>query len=379
MSSILFHDPRLASVVGGGETVTLQLIELLAANGHEVTVLTKQAPRSSLYTHALSSSIRVVELAVPSDESLTVGLSPELVGLLRADRLAPESLAFNIAARPFYEQSRFDLVVVSFVLDLAGLPTHNPVMLNVFGLPPDQSIADLERPLLKKCSLFTFASRFAKSEFSRLFAIGDEVILGPIVHASVHADFFGTSASCTREFDLCYAGRLHPRKGLHVVLEALAELKRSRGLTLRLAIAGGGREREALLEQAIRIGVEDQVFWQGVLNTGGLVDLLDQSRVFVYPTLLPEVFGCSNVEAMARGLCLITTNLGGTGDYVKPGVNALVCDFGSVSSLAGVLFAAVTDDVLRERISSQARADAQAFRPEVKREEWLKVFAEAVA
>jgi glycosyltransferase involved in cell wall biosynthesis len=382
MASILFHDPRLSSVAGGGETVTLQLIELLATEGHEVTVLTRQASQTELFKGAMQilKQVRVVELDLPSASTLSPeNLPSNLLRFWEADRLAPESLAFNVASRLFYEESKFDLVVVSFILDLAGISTRDPILLNVFGMPPNQAMADLERPLLGQCSSFIFASHFARREFARLFALGDEAALGPVVHASIHADFFGAPTTGKREFDVCYAGRLHPRKGLHVMLDALGCLKASRGVILSFAAAGDGREREALREQACRIGVEDQVLWQGVLNTAELVELLDRSRVFVYPTLLPEVFGCSNLEAMARGLCVVTTNLGGTADYVKPGMNALVCDPGSASSLADALFTAVTDYALRERISFQARADAQDFRPEVKRAVWLKVFAEAVA
>ena len=113
MASILFHDPRLSSVAGGGETLTLQLIELLAAEGHEVTVITRQTPRTKLFKRAMSKleRVRVVEIELPSAGTLSPEQLPsDLRPFWEADRLASDSLAFNMASRPFYEESRFDLV-----------------------------------------------------------------------------------------------------------------------------------------------------------------------------------------------------------------------------------------------------------------------------
>ena len=338
MASILFHDPRLSSVAGGGETVTLQLASLFAAAGHSVTILTREAPRTALFADTIREldRVRVVELPmVPPSTS-----HPEYGDLTRslwnADRLAPESITFNVAARSFYQEQSFDLVVVSFALDLAGLNTNNPVLFNVFGLPPDPLIACQERPLLKKCSYYTFASRYVCTEFSRLFdldANDANANLGPVIYASLSSVFFDPPTPNGNSVDVCYAGRLVDRKGLDSAIEALAWLKANRSLRVRMAIAGNGPRRPSLHARAAKAGVGDQIEWLGDLTTRGVVDLLDRSRVFLYPTVLPEAFGCSNLEAMARGLVVITTNLGGTAEYVIPDVNALVCEPGDSFSL----------------------------------------------
>lgn len=381
MASILFHDPRLSSVSGGGETVTLQLFSLLAEAGYEVTILTRQTSRTRLFEDALLkySRVRVVEMSLTSLGHVDTLESDDFArSLWDSDRLAPESLAFNVAARQFYRDHSFDLVVVSFILDLAGLATRDPILLNVFGLPPDQKTARLERRLLERCSHFTFASHYARNEFSRLFELDAGAVLGPVVHASIHPAFFGPTTTSGREYDVCYAGRLVRRKGLDGALDAVSWLKFHRDLVVRMAVAGDGPERDALQAHAARMGVAEQVRWLGSLNTDGVVGLFDRSNVFVYPTVLPEAFGCSNLEAMARGLVVITSNIGGTADYVEPGDNALVCEPADPASLAGCIELALRNTEVHARLSRNSQATANRFTQELQAGRWLSFFQEAL-
>ncbi|MEQ1947237.1 MAG: glycosyltransferase family 4 protein [Bryobacteraceae bacterium] len=382
VASILFHDPRLSSVSGGGETVTLQLISLLAESGHEVTILTRQASRTRLFEDALlkSSKVRVLEMSMTSlghaharDDGDNFARA-----LWDSDQLAPESLAFNVAARQFYRDHSFDLVVVSFILDLAGLATRDPILLNVFGLPPDLKTARLERRLLERCSHFTFASHYARTEFSRLFELDAGAVLGPVVHASIHPAFFGPTTTSGRAFDVCYAGRLVRRKGLDGALDAVSWLKFHCDLVVSMAVAGDGPERDALHAHAARMGVAEQVRWLGSLSTDGVVGLFDRSSVFVYPTVLPEAFGCSNLEAMARGLVVITSNIGGTADYVEPGDNALVCEPADPASLAGCIELALRNAEVHTRLSRNSQATAKRFTQEIQAGRWLSFFQEAL-
>lgn len=379
MASILFHDPRISSIAGGGETVTLQLITLLSQVGHEITILTcRRAARTRLLEHALSSNPRLKIEELPVSEANCDDCDNHAKAIWHSDRLAPESLAFNMAARSFYQSRSFDLVVISFILDLVGLASCDPVLLNVFGLPPNRDIAQLERPLLSRCSHFTFASRFVREEFSTLFEMADGVPLGPVVHSSIQPEFYSPPTSDAKKIEVCYAGRLVRRKGLDVVLNALAWLKEHRGRRVRMAVAGDGPERQSLQALAADIGIAEQVDWLGVMSTDQVVELLDSSSVFVYPTVRPEAFGCSNVEAMARGMTVITTNIGGTADYVEPCENALVCEPGDILGLAECIETALQGEDLRVRLAHKARATARRFTPEAQAAKWLSVFQEAL-
>ena len=376
MASILFHDPRLSSIAGGGETVTLQLVGLLATAGHDVTILTKRAPHSQIYDEAARRlpNVKFVEIDAPVFDKpadvLTENFTQEL---WRSDRLAPESIAFNVAARAFYG-AKFDLCVVSFILDLAGLDARGPVLLNVFGLPPDAAIAALERPLLDQCSGFTFASHYVRREFHSLFGLQHGRGAGPVIHASIHDAFFEARPPLAKRYEVCYAGRLVRRKGIHVLLRAIAWLKQNAHLAVSAAIAGDGSESASLRALAVELEIERQVEWLGAVGTAELIRVLDQSRTFAYPTLKPEAFGCSNLEAMARGVPVITTNLGGTADYVEPDVNALVCECDSPQSLGGRIAELLTSAEVAQEIGRNARITAERFHSTGTSDRWLKAF-----
>jgi len=376
LASIAFHDPRLSGTAGGGETVTLQLMSLLMRTGHKVTAVTRKVPRSPLFSEfiARETQLHCEEIAVPE---IRIDALPEGESLARqiwhCDRLAPESLCFNLASRVYHEKNKFDLVVVSFVPDLACLATSSPIQLNVFGLPPNQATADAERPLLDRCAGLTFASHYTKRQFGSLFGFEPTTDLGPVVHASVHPVFFESKVT-RKDFDACYVGRLMRRKGLYTILESVDWLKRQKHREITLAIGGDGPEREALEQRARELGIAHQITWCGTVGTAEVARVLDCSRTFLYPTLAPEAFGCGNIEAMARGVPVITTNLGGTSDYVTPGENAVVCDPGSSESLARSIDRLLNDSGLRTRLRKAGFVTAQRFHPTAVGTQWIEAF-----
>lgn len=379
MASIAFHDPRISSTSGGGETVTLQLVSFLLAAGHDVTVITTKAPRSRLFERTIRDEplLRCVELDTMNGSVDSFDLDDCAKQVWNCDRLAPDSLRFNLAARAVYERHRFDLVVVSFIPDLALLSTQEPILLNVFGLPPDETIARIERPLLKRCGRMTFASTYTKREFSRLFGLDDNCDAGPVIHASAQLLFFDHPRTSEIEFDVCFAGRLTKRKGLYPILAALARLKR-RGRPITIAVVGAGPEKEPLTTMAADLDVLDQITWLGALDPAGVAETLDRSRCFLSPSLEPEAFACVNIEAMARGSLIITTNLGGTRDYIRAEENALTCEPGSEESLAEVIVRVLDDRDLRSRLRTNGLLTARKFHPAQASRRWLSFFEEAL-
>lgn len=379
MAAIAFHDPRLSSTSGGGETVTLQLVAFLLAAGHDVTVVTRKAPRSPVFEATVRVEARlqvfeVEDLAEAGRLALDDSLGRRMWS---SDRLAPQSLGFNIATRNYYESHAFDLVVVSFIPDLALLATRAPVLLNIFGLPPNRDIASRERPLLDRCRRISFASTYTKREFLRLFGLEGQNDPGPVCHASVQLPFFDQEPNGETEFDACFIGRLTTRKGLYPIVEAVAWLA-GQGRRVTLAVAGAGQERHALAKKAQQLGIAPQMTWLGALGPADVVRTLDRSRCYLSPSLEPEAFACGNLEAMARGVPVITTNLGGTTDYVRPGENALTCDSGSASDMARAIDRVLADSDVRARLRAEGQATAGRFHPSQVAPRWLTVFDEAL-
>ncbi len=110
---------------------------------------------------------------------------------------------------------------------------------------------------------------------------------------------------------LVSVGRLEPEKGHHILVEAVASLRRTGFRPVHLKIAGPGREMQHLRHLAERNGIADRVELLGRLEPGPAVrDLLDRATLFVLPSLT-EGMPRALLEAMARGLPAIGSRAGG--------------------------------------------------------------------
>jgi len=100
-----------------------------------------------------------------------------------------------------------------------------------------------------------------------------------------------------------------PYKGIAVLLDAVGELHRS-GRVVKLLVVGGGALMGELQAQAQSLGISADVEFLGQLDRKGVQRALDRSDLFVLPSLtegLPRAL----LEAMARGLAAVATNVGG--------------------------------------------------------------------
>jgi len=89
-------------------------------------------------------------------------------------------------------------------------------------------------------------------------------------------------------------------------------------------------------------------------------DILRGLDLFVQPSHF-EAFGSSAVEAMASGLPIVSSGVGGLGDFLRDGQNALLHEPRSPASLAAALRRMLDDASLRERLAKAAYLTAQEF------------------
>jgi len=147
-------------------------------------------------------------------------------------------------------------------------------------------------------------------------------------------------------------GRLQAVKDHATLLHAFARVRRSpQGARLRLALVGGGPLRDELEALARQLGVYDDV-WFG----GERADIADLLRCFDAFVLSSRAEGISNtvLEAMATGLPVIATRVGGNAELVEDGVTGTLVETGDASGLAAAVLATIG-----ERARTQGRAGRQ--------------------
>ena len=110
---------------------------------------------------------------------------------------------------------------------------------------------------------------------------------------------------------ICYAGTMNVLyKAPDILIEAVAKCINN-GLNLELVMLGDGQYRDQLQQQAIKLGIEKKVIFLGQLSAGKAVyGEFDKSDLYILPSR-QEGLPRSVIEAMARGLICIGTNVGG--------------------------------------------------------------------
>ncbi len=152
-------------------------------------------------------------------------------------------------------------------------------------------------------------------------------------------------------------GRLVPVKRFHLLIEALVTMK-ARHPRLEAVIAGEGYERGALEALIRRFGAESWISLPGYVSEEALIDLYRRAWV-VASTSLREGWGMTVTEAGACGTPSVVTRIGGHEDAVLDGRTGILVD--NRGELVGALEAMLSDEMLRRRLGTGARAHAGRF------------------
>ena len=150
--------------------------------------------------------------------------------------------------------------------------------------------------------------------------------------------------------------RLVERKGLGELLRAFALLERGR---YQLEIVGKGPDERILRDLAARLGLAQEIHFAGSLDQAGVARRYREADLFTLPSSA-EAFGNVFAEALASGLPIVGSNIGGIPELVEHGVNGLLVTPGNPRSLAHAIRYLADDPQLREEMRVRNRAKAEA-------------------
>jgi glycosyltransferase involved in cell wall biosynthesis len=177
-----------------------------------------------------------------------------------------------------------------------------------------------------------------------------------VIPNGVDAAFFQPAQrSATRgNFSLLFVGRLVEQKNLKAVLGAIARLRpRLRG-PLSLQVVGDGPLRGELERLAQFLDVSELVTWHGWLNKARLLRLYQDADCFVNPSLY-EGMPNTVLEAMACGLPVIASRIGGNDDLVVDGVTGFLFDLANEPTFDERLAILLGDRALAVRFGQAGR------------------------
>lgn len=198
-----------------------------------------------------------------------------------------------------------------------------------------------------------------------LVQAGMAVDQAPVVYPGARVELFGEAAlrrplpprpdgSPGRPLRVCFAGLQMASKGPHTLLEALL-LLRQRGIAVEMTLAGGCFQKDyaAQLRQFCQAhDLESQVRFLPQLTRTQLARFFRLHHACVFPSLHPEAFGIVAAEAMASGLALVSTAVGGAAEVFEDGISGLSYPAGNATALADRLAQLAQNPALLERIQT---------------------------
>jgi glycosyltransferase involved in cell wall biosynthesis len=317
-----------AAVVGetdaGGQNVHVgSLSAALAERGHSVTVYTRLTGPEARRSAEFSPGVIVRRLPAGP------------IAPLPKDELLPFMPEFGDQMARLWQQDRPDIIHAHFWMSglaalsaAAGLPVPVVQTFHALGVvkarhqgaadPSPANRAELERRIAQSCDQVIATCRDEASELTRAGVPSGQISVVPCgVDTSVFTPH-GPAARRNGRPRLLALGRLVERKGVATVIAALARLPGA-----ELVVAGGPGHRDLdtsadyrlLREAARRHGVTDRVLFTGSVARADVPALIRSADVVVCAPWY-EPFGIVPLEAMACGVAVVASAVGGLTDSV---------------------------------------------------------------
>ena len=163
-----------------------------------------------------------------------------------------------------------------------------------------------------------------------------------------------------RAIRLLFVGAVGKLKGEKDLIKALALLRqRQPNININIKVAFLGYGAENLKDFCDESGVGELVEHLGAVSMAERIGFYQKADIFVLPTYA-EAMPMSVIEAMAAGLAIITTSVGGIPELIEDGANGFLFSPGDVEALAEKISLLLENENIRTRLGAKARQKARA-------------------
>ncbi|PPI81936.1 glycosyltransferase family 4 protein [Marinobacter flavimaris] len=238
-------------------------------------------------------------------------------------------------------KSDFDVVYVHYA-EHSLLPVcfarpwvKAPLVVNAHGddILYESIISSLVKDTIKKSDLLVVPSDYF-ANFARHKYDHENIFVSP--SGGIDTRLFrpiDVTNEDRRAFTIGFVSRIDQGKGWDVLLSALRILK-SRGRGFNALVIGGGGQIQEFKKRIKGLELQDSVQYLGPKAHRDLPGYFNLMDVFVFPTTLPESLGLVGLEAMACGIPVIGSEIGGLPSYIEDHSNGLLFEPGDQHQLA---------------------------------------------
>ncbi len=245
---------------------------------------------------------------------------------------------------------------VPIVCNLAG----EDWLLEQLPEPHYSRARDLLRQRAADVDLFIAYNRYFADFMADYLAVDRAKI--EVVPHGLHLDGHQLRDSRPAEpFTIGYFGRIASEKGLHLLVEAFAQLSTDKTLPpLRLRMAGYKSPAdepyfESLVRRVAACGLADRFAYLGEPDRAGKITFLQSLDVMALPTVYPESKGLSALEALANGVPLVAARHGVFPELIQHTGGGLLCDANHPADLAAKLRQFIVDPALVGELGRRGR------------------------
>ncbi|MGY1624749.1 glycosyltransferase [Geodermatophilus sp. SYSU D00965] len=215
----------------------------------------------------------------------------------------------------------------------------------------------IERAVLRRADTVVVLTERAAAALRADGVPADRVVVvpsgfDPALFAAAHDDVF-PAAGRPR---IGYVGRLAPQKQADLLVAAFGRMRQSADLV----VVGDGPDRDRVRALAASSPRADRITLAGFVAHTAVPAVLASLDVLVLPSAYEEM-GSVLTEAMAAGLPVVASAVGGIPEVVRDGGSGLLVPPGDVDALAAALDRVVADPRLRTRLAAGARARARDY------------------
>jgi len=171
--------------------------------------------------------------------------------------------------------------------------------------------------------------------------------------------------------------RLYPVKGIKYAIIAMDSIRKVVPNS-RLLIVGEGEEKEELLKLCADLNLNNQIRFIGEIPNSQIPSHLSLADVFLLPSL-SEGFPVSILEAMAAGLPIVASNIGGIPEIVIEGKNGYLANPKDPNGIADRVIRILSNDQLRKEMGNNSYTLSKKYNWDTLAEQVEEIYSKIVA
>lgn len=342
---------------GGGETMCENLTYALMRMGHQVTAVSLYGERTPISLRMEQAGVKLVYL--DKKLGLDVSMIPKLVSVFRQER-------------PDVVHTHLDVIKYAVpAAKLAGVGRCVHTVHNVADKEAEGRLQKLTNTFFYRLGWSTPVALSPQVQQTVLPFYGLKQEQVPVIYNGIDLSRFRPKSDYSQgdTVELVHVGRFTPQKNHDRLLRAFAALYENHP-QCRLTLVGDGELRQQIEELVKTLRLSRAVTFAGA--QADVRPYLERADIFLLPSDY-EGIPMTIIEAMATGLPIVATAVGGVPDMLKPEESGLLVPL-DAEAVTRACARLVEDPALRECLGRNARADTRRFSAECMAEAYVRVY-----